>query len=216
MENKCNNYSLSSQGVTESSCVNFFRKSYDAVNDGVRKATLQFQTDPMQFDFRCAKAVYLNSSIKKCFFQNVLLDINLRNKIKHLKSHGMDYYVLEGKAIICFKKMDKKGRVNGFYSQRFKALMKGESVHYSKKMLDNLAEMGIHKPLPIYFIGHILDQANRLVDVRLVHYNDSKIAYEVSLAELFRPNLFNLSENDKKANEIIVESKINRNKRKAQ
>ena len=216
MENKFNDYSLSAQGVTENTYVNFFKKAYEAVNDGVSNATLQFNKDPMQFDFRSAKAVYLNASIKKSFQQAVLKDTDLRIKIKHLKSHGMDYYVLEGKAIVCFKKMDKKGRVNGFYSKRFKALMQGEAVHYSKKMLDNLAAMGIHKPLPIYFVGHILDPANRVIDVRLVRYKDSKTAYEISLAELFRVNLFNLSDDDKKSDEIIVESKLKNKSKKAQ
>ena len=91
--------------------------------------------------------------------------------------------------------------------------MSGKSVHYSKKMLDTLSEMGINKPLPIYFVGHVLDSANRLIDVRLVHYNDSKVAYEVSLQELFRANLFNISQEDKLSNDIIVKSKINKNKK---
>jgi|GEM_PF-2666291 len=213
MLNKNSNYSLSSQGVTQRTYVNFFKKAYESVKDGVSKASKVFSKDPLQFDFRGAKAVYLNASIKKSFQKAVLLDDYLRNKIRHLKSHGMDYYILEGKCIVCFKKMDTKSRVSSFYSNRFKDLMSGKSVHYSKKMLDTLSEMGINKPLPIYFVGHVLDSANRLIDVRLVHYNDSKVAYEVSLQELFRANLFNISQEDKLSNDIIVKSKINKNKK---
>ncbi len=127
-------------------------------------------------------------------------------KINRLKSHGVDYYVLGGKALICFKKMDVKSRISGFYSKRFKEMMNGNAIHYSDNMIQNLAEMGIHKPLPIYYIGYVLDKIGNLADIRLVHYNEGTVAYEVSLAEIFRPNLFNLNGIDT-VDEIKVISK---------
>jgi hypothetical protein len=204
---KSNKYSLYTQGVKEKTYVKFFKKAYEAVNKGVRKSVVDFTKEPEQFDFRTAKAIWLNSSIKKFFQRAILLDENLRSSINHLKSHGVDYYVLDGKAIICFKKMDIKSRVGGFYSKRFKDLMSGNVIHYSKKMLDNLSEMGIQKALPIYFVGHVMDKHNNLIDVRLVHYDNSSIAYEISIKEMFTQTLFNIIKTDSTNSEVVVTSK---------
>lgn len=203
--------SLDGQGVLKNTSVKFLETAYNAVQEGVKNACGRFSSDPNQFDFRSAKPMYLNCSVKKEFKQKFMADFELRGSVKHLKSFGVDYYLLGGKALVCFKKMDKKSRVSGFYSKRFKALMKGESVPYSKQMLENLALMGIHKPLPIYFVGYVLDSLNRLVDVRLVNYRDSTIAYEVSLMDAFKLNLFTATINQVD-DKLEVKSKINKKK----
>lgn len=211
---KSNDFSLESQGVPNELYVNFIRTAYIKVKEGVISSLADFRQDPGQFEFRSAKAVWINSKIKKLFYNSVLFDNQLMSKINHLKSHGVDYYSLDGKALICFKKMDEKGRISGFYSKRFKELMSGNIIHYSKVMLDNLSEMGINKPLPIYYIGHILDNTgNTLSDIKLVHYNDGRVAYEVSLDEIFKPNLFSLNGVDP-VDEIVVTSKRRNNNRK--
>jgi hypothetical protein len=105
--------------------------------------------------------------------------------------------------------MDIKSKINGFYSKRFKEMMNGNAIHYSKNMLENLSEMGIEKPLPIYFLGYVLDKFQDLIDIRLVHYNEGNITYEKSLMEVFRPNLFTLNKNEMN-DEINVTSKMKR------
>ncbi|KOS07223.1 hypothetical protein AM493_15150 [Flavobacterium akiainvivens] len=207
MFHKSNDFSLESQGVPNELYVNFKRTAYSKVKEGVKSSLSDFKNDPGQFEFRSAKAIWINSKVKKLFYSSVLFDNQLMKKVNHLKSHGVDYYSLDGKALICFKKMDERGRISGFYSKRFKEIMSGNIIHYSKVMLDNLYEMGINKPLPIYYIGHILDKTgNSLSDIRLVHYNNGGVAYEVSLEEIFKPNLFNLNGADL-LDEIKVTSK---------
>lgn len=207
MEYKYNKYSLSAQGVSQETYVNFFKKAYVSVKKGVAKSVSDFNKTPEQFDFRTLKAIWLNASVKTFFQKAYMFDEILRSKIKHLKSHGVDYYLLEGKAIVCFKKMDKKSRVSGYYSKRFKDLMEGKAIHYSQRMLNNLAGMGINKALPIYFVGHVIDSTGNLSDVRLVHYDKSQVAYEVNLAELFKPNLFSSANKKDENTDIVVTSK---------
>ncbi len=204
MRYKENTFSPITQGVSEKTYVNFLKNAYDSVKMGVIKSSSDFVIDPEQFNFRTIKAIWINSTIKKLFQRSFLIDESFRNSVKHLKSHGVDYYVIEGKFIVCFKKMDIKSRVSGFYSRRFKNLMEGKAIHYSKKMLDNLALMGINKPLPIFFIGHVIDKIGNLIDVRMVHYNNSKLAYVISLEDYFKPNLFTQIES---APEVKVTSK---------
>lgn len=207
--NKSNKYSLDTQGVANDLYVKFIEMAYNTVKEGVSNSIRVFRNDPGQFEYRSAKAVWMNSQIKKLFYSSVFFDSELKNKINHLKSHGVDYYSLGGKALICFKKMDEKSRISGFYTKRFKDLMNGNIIHYSKSMLENLSEMGIHKPLPIYYVGQVLDKKGDLLDIRLVHYNDGGIAYEVSLMEIFKPNLFSLNGIDS-TSEIKVVSKRKR------
>ena len=210
------------QGVDEETCSQFLKLAHESVRKGIENSSKEFSRDPAQYDFRTAKAVWMNAQIKKLFQQSLLMS-TLRNKVKHLKSHGVDYYLLQGKMLVCFKKMDKKSRVSGFYSKRFKNSLMGGSVNYSKRMLDNLSKMGIIKPLPIYYVGHIIDTSGKLIDVRLVNYENLKVSTLLSLVELFKPNLFsNSSENESdlvksKAKEDLVRLKpgIIAEKRKA-
>jgi hypothetical protein len=210
MLDKSKKFSLDAQGVGNELYVKFTKTAYNAVKEGVYNSLKVFKNDPSQFEYRSAKAVWMNSNVKKLFYNSFILDDTLIKKINRLKSHGVDYYVLGGKAMICFKKMDIKSRISGFYSKRFKEMMNGNAIHYSGNMLNNLSDMGIHKPLPIYYIGYVLDKIGNLADIRLVHYNEGVVAYEVSLVEIFKPNLFNLNEIDT-TDEIKVISK----KRKA-
>ncbi|KAA3624497.1 MAG: hypothetical protein DWP94_03430 [Flavobacterium sp.] len=194
------------QGIAEKTVDDFLKLSVDIVKNGVEESQNSFILDPEQFEYRTAKSIYINSCIKKHFQRCFIKNRSLMNRIRHLKSYGVDYYVIDGKAIICFKKMDRKSRVSGFYSNRFKNLMDGNAIKYSKAMMNNLAEMGVHKSLPIYFVGHVLDSIGRLEDVRLVHYNQSKVAYELSLLELFKPNLFTVKSEEEY--EVLVTSKL--------
>jgi hypothetical protein len=203
---KDNKFSLDAQGVDNDLYVKFTETAYNTVRDGVKNSVMAFNNDPGQFEYRSAKAIWMNSNIKKLFYNSFILDKELIKKINRLKSHGVDYYVLGGKALVCFKKMDNKSKISGFYSKRFKEMMNGNTINYSNNMLQNLSEMGIHKPLPIYYIGYVLDKIGNLSDIRLVHYNDGGVAYEVSLVEIFKPNLFSLNGIDA-TDEIKVTSK---------
>lgn len=213
--NKINKYSLDAQGVGYDLYVNFIEIAYIRVKEGVKKAITDFNDDPELYGYRGLKALYMTSAIKKLFLSSICTEPSILRKINHIKSHGVDYFVLDGKALICFKKMDLKSRISGFYSKRFKDMMSGGVIHYSKTMIDNLAEMGILKPLPIYYVGHVLNKAGNLVDVRLVHYNEGTVAYEVSLQEIFAPNLFNQTITSQTQEDIVVTSKKRKNNKKS-
>ena len=204
---KNNQFSLISQGISEATTTNFLKHAYDSVVSGVAKSNKDFANDPEQFGFRNMKSMWLSSSIKKAFKMKFLKNNELRMSVRHLKSFGVDYYVLQGKAIVCFKKMDSRSRISGFYSKRFKEILAGGTVRYSKKMLDILGTLGIQKALPIYYIGHVLDSTGKPVDTRIVHYNKNGIVYQESLKSLFLPTLFNPTKEEK----LIVKVK---NKRK--
>jgi hypothetical protein len=83
-------------------------------------------------------------------------------------------------------------------------------------MLNNLAEMGIMKPLPVFFVGHVMSDVGSLKDVCIVNYEHSQVATFLSLKDHFTPNLFNIIQtdlNETKINEPIV--KIKSAKKKA-
>ena len=192
-DNKNKALTLITQGISVKTCAEFIKESSAAVISGVKNSQNEFNSDSMQYSFRSAKSVWMISNIKKLFSLKLMEDLYLGRKVKHLKSYGSDYYLVEGKALICFKRMNLKSRVSGFNSIRFKAAMNGNLEKYSISMLKNLAEMGIHKALPIYYIGYILDRVNNLVDVRIVHYQNNEIAYVESLLNRNDDNLFGLS-----------------------
>lgn len=183
---------LKKQGINEDLVVNFLKVAYDAVIQGNSNSNKEFERDREQYSYRCGKSVWRISNIKKLFKQN-FLSSELYKKVLHLRSYGADYYMLDGKVLFCFKKMTQRSRVQGANSARFKDSMAGNLSKYSISMLRVLSDMGILKPLPIYYIGYVLDYKEALTDVRLAHYKDNKIDYLISLKDFFNDDdLFNI------------------------
>lgn len=193
MLHKSNFFKEYMQGIGSDFLEGFLRKVYESTKNGASQALLQIVKFPDEYDFRNAKPVRISSFIKREFVRMLSIDEGLRKKISRFKSHGVDYFLIGGNFLVCLKKIDKKGRVSSFYSKRFKAILNGEEkVPYSKEMLDQLAELGIYKPLPIVFIGHTLDSTGLVLeDVKCVNYKDGKINFLISLKDMFTPNLFN-------------------------
>lgn len=192
--------------VSEETLNQLLRLAHECIKNGVNEAKKQFIKDPGQFEYRAAKSVYMNSCVKKIFKRSLLTETKLMTKIHQLKSHGMDYYLVEGKFLLVFKKMDRKGRVSGFYSKRFKQTIEGNKINYSNKMMDNLSKMGIMKPLPVFFVGHVINEVGSLVDTCFVNYEQGRVTTFVSLDQLFRPNLFSIDELNK--NQLSIEEMV--------
>ncbi|MBS7787686.1 hypothetical protein KIH23_10285 [Flavobacterium sp. CYK-55] len=191
------------QGIDEDLVYRFFNIAKNAVVAGVNGSKREFESDVEQYSYRCGKPVWRNSHIKKKWKEMYIDEIG-RN-INHLKSHGVDYYMLDGKALFCFKEMNSKSMVRGVESKRFKDAMSGNLSKYSTSMLETLAKMGILKPLPIFYIGYILDFKGSLSDVRVAHYKDGGIDFIMSLMNLDEQNLFSILNQD---DDLPVKPKI--------
>lgn len=191
--------------VSEETLNELLTLANDCIKEGVNHARKEFIKEPGLFEYRGLKSMYMNSCVKKVFKESLVTRTKLLTKIKPLKSHGMDYFLVEGKFLMVFKKMDRKGRVSGFYSKRFKQTIEGNKINYSLKMMDNLAAMGIRKPLPVYFVGHVINEVGSLIDTCFVNYEHGRVTTFVSLDELFKPNLFNIGDlNEASIDEMIT------------
>lgn len=188
--------------LSEDDFAKVFEEVKNSIEHGVANANAEFKKNPEQFDFRGARAIYATSAIKKLFRRSIYTNDSMYNMVRHLLSHGVDYFLVKGKFLLCIKKMDKKGRVSSFYSKRFQETINGGKVKYSNKMLNILSKLGILKPLPIYFAGYVLDKAGRLDNILLVNYEQGKVENVISLKQLFEPNLFNIAADKNEANNV--------------
>lgn len=179
--------------LSEDNFKKIFLEVKESIEQGVANANSNFINDPEQFDFRGARAIYTTSSVKKLFRKTIYTNEDVRSLVKHIRSHGVDYFLINGKILLCIKKMDNKGRVSSFYSKRFQQTINGGKVSYSVKMLNLLSELGIKKPLPICFAGYVLNKSGRLDNMFLVNYKHGKVENVVSLKVMFEPNLFNIT-----------------------
>lgn len=201
------------QGMDENFVFQALKAACTAVMDGVSGSKKEFERNVDQYSFRCAKSVWRISHIKKRW-KELYSESSFAKSIMHLRSYGADYYLFNGKVLICFKQMTSRSRVQGMNSKRFKDAMAGNLSKYSVSMINVLSKMGILKPLPIYYIGYILDYKGDLADVRIAHYEDNQIDFLMSLKNLTVHDLFSLTnQND----EIDVKPKdefINKRKRR--
>jgi hypothetical protein len=196
------------QGISSKTREYAMRTAYDAIKKGIDESTIEFNSRIKQYEFRGSKPTWMTSAIKRVFIQKISESV-IGQKVRHIRSYGADYFLIEDKLLLCFKKMNRKGRVNGFSTKRFKSLMEGGMVQYSKAMLDVLAKMGIRKQVPIVFVGHILDSIGCLEDVRMVCYHNNEVIYMESLRHKFQSNLFSV-QIEAREEEVLVKSKKSR------
>lgn len=196
------------QGISSETREYAMRTAYDAIKKGIDESTVEFNTRTKQYEFRGSKSTWMTSAIKRIFIQKISESV-IGQKIRQIKSYGADYFLIEDKLLLCFKKMNRKGRVNGFSTKRFRSLMEGGMVQYSKAMLDVLAKMGIRQQVPIVFVGHIIDSIGSLEDIRMVCYHNNEVIYMESLKHKFQSNLFSV-QIDEKEDKVLVKPKKNR------
>ena len=197
------------QGFSAETVDLFLKAAMDGVSRGVNRSLSDFRKSPRDYKFRNCKSSRLSGLSKSDFELEYLKEPKLRNAIKHLKSYGVDYYLLEGKALFCFKKMDQKGRISGSNTKRFKEIMKDGFVKYTENMYKELTKMGILKPLPIIYIGYQLDKlGTTLLDVKCVYFENDKIDYCFSLLDMYRTNLFNTNTKQEDLVEIQPSIKV--------
>jgi hypothetical protein len=196
------------QGISSETRKYAMKTAYDAIKKGVDESTFEFNTRIKQYEFRGSKSTWMTSAIKRIFIQKISESV-MGQKVRHIRSYGADYFLIENKLLLCFKKMNRKGRVNGFSTKRFRSLMEGGMVQYSKAMLDVLAKMGIRKEVPIVFVGHILDSIGCLEDIRMVCYHNDEVIYMESLRNQFQSDLFSV-QTEEREEEILVAPKKGR------
>lgn len=173
----------------------FLKLWFESIKKASNQCSMDYMKRPLFYSFRNTKPTNFSASVKENVVKEILLTAKFNELVKVLKSHGVEYFLCKGEAFICFKKMNNKGFVNGIKTDRFRNSIDGEEkVHYSKKMMDNLAEMGIHKPIPIFYIGYITNSLGGLVDIKIVNYLHGKINFEASLFNMFEENIFTQSE----------------------
>ena len=98
------------QGVQPKILDEILKNVYVSIESGALEAIRQIIKHPDEYDFRNAKPVRINSFIKKEFIKVLSLDEGLRKRIIHYKSHGVDYFLAEGKFLICLKRTISKIR----------------------------------------------------------------------------------------------------------
>lgn len=210
-DNKSNYFSPITQGVSEETYAILQKIVSENIKKSISEARNEFRDRPLQYSAKRSRTDWITSCIKKHFELAIIKQNDLRKHWTKTKSHGVDYHVIEGKAIFCFKKMDNKGYVSNYRTERFKSLMAGNVITYSSTMLNLLAELGIHKPLPVYFIGYILDNHGSLLDIRITHYDNDQIVFEDSIYMNENISLFNTNDSEVTDDDIQVIPKRKKN-----
>uniref|UniRef100_UPI0039A45518 hypothetical protein n=1 Tax=Ornithobacterium rhinotracheale TaxID=28251 RepID=UPI0039A45518 len=158
--------------------------AYNAVKRGLRDAVEYIHKNPYEFINLKHKANTINSKIVAEFIKNCEKDYNFSRRVHRLNTHGMTYFVIDRKFLICFKAIDERMFVNNQLTNRHRTIMEGGDVIFNKRVREELYRLGVSFEIPLYYVG-FSGNGTGVFGVRFLRYFDNQIAFHLNLSELF-------------------------------
>lgn len=179
------NKSVFDKEVSNKKYNDFIRYAYEGVVEGYARSQKFIIDNPFEFFNKRHQASTVNSKMIANFYSKLNSDFKAFDMTLKMSTYGMTYFLLDNKALFCFKAMDKEGKINNAQTVRFDNTKAGNDVTLKKSIRNELRRRGIEHQPPIFYFGYI-PNINGGITVKLVRFENNKIAYELNLSEYFR------------------------------
>lgn len=170
--------------ITREKYRNFIKIANDAVLEGYARASQYINRNSLEFFNKRHEAETKLAMIIADFYSKVSSDFKTFDMIKKFSTYNMTYFLLDNKALICFKAMDKKGKINNALTDRYEDTLAGNDISLNKGVRAELAKRGIHHQPPIFYVGYQPIE-NGGISVKMVRYEDNEAAFMLNLSEYF-------------------------------
>lgn len=166
---------------------NFIEYAYKGVVEGYARSKEYMLKNPYEFFNKRHQASTINSMILADFYSKLYSDFKAFDMALKMGTYNMTYFLLDNKALICFKAMDKNGKIINALTERFSDTVNGNDVKLKKSIVNELRRRGIEYQPPIFYVG-FKPKENGGIEVLLVRYENNDVAYEQSLTNYFTEN----------------------------
>lgn len=179
------NKSVFDKEVTNKKYNDFIRHAYEGVVEGYARSQKFIIDNPFEFFNKRHQASTINSKMIANFYSKLNSDFKAFDMTLKISTYGMTYFLLDNKALFCFKTMDKEGMINNAKTERFDDTKAGNDVSLKKTVKNELQKRGIEHQPPIFYFGYIPNE-NGGITVKLIRFENNSIAYELNLSDYFR------------------------------
>lgn len=163
---------------------NFIQYAYEGVVEGYARSKEYMLNNPFEFFNKRHQASTINSMMLADFYSKLNSDFRVFDMTLKMGTYNMTYFLLDNKALICFKAMDKNGKIVNALTERFSDTVNGDDIKLKKSVVNELRRRGIEYQPPIFYIG-FKPKENGGIEVLLVRYENNEVAYEQNLTNYF-------------------------------
>ncbi|MCL1688364.1 hypothetical protein CMT57_00200 [Elizabethkingia anophelis] len=171
--------------ITNKKYKDFIRYAYRSVVEGYARSQKYIANNPFEFFNKRHQASTINSMILADFYSKLESDFKAFDMSLKMSTYGMTYFLLDNKALFCFKAMGKNKKINNASTVRFDDTIAGNDVTLKQSVLKELQRRGIEYQPPIFYFVHIPNE-NGGITVKLVRFENNEIAFELNLSEFFK------------------------------
>ena len=157
--------------------------AYKGVRDGYDKAEQYVFENPYEFFNKRHEASTKNAKVLSEFFLRLLTDFKSKDMVLKMGTYGMTYFLIDNKALLCFKMLNKKGKITNALTERHKNSMAGNDVKLKKSVIAELRKRGIEEQPPIYYLGY--QPTDKGLVIKLLRFENNEPAFDLNFSDLF-------------------------------
>ncbi|MRM83351.1 hypothetical protein [Riemerella anatipestifer] len=157
---------------------------HQSVIEGYKNAKNYISKNEYEFMSKRHEANTYNTKIVAAFLKEINKNVKLSSRVKLFCSHSMIYFLVDRKFLMCFKAINNNDMVSNMLTGRHNNVMKVGGVSLNKRILDELAKIGIHRTPPLYYIGYH-QPSNGALNIKCLRYFNYKPVFNLDLSEMF-------------------------------
>lgn len=157
--------------------------AYRGVRDGYDKAEQYVFENPYEFFNKRHEASTKNAKVLSEFYLRLLTDFKSKDMVLKMGTYGMTYFLIDNKALLCFKMLNKKGKITNALTERHKNSMAGNDVKLKKSVIAELRKRGVEDQPPIYYLGY--QPTEKGLIIKLLRFENNEPVFELNLSEMF-------------------------------
>ncbi|KFF22356.1 hypothetical protein [Chryseobacterium sp. JM1] len=178
------NKSVFDKEITNKKYSDFVKYAYKGIVEGYAKSQKYVIENPFEFFNKRHQASTTNSMIFANFYSKLATDFKAFDMTLKISTYGMTYFLLDNKALFCFKAMDKNGKIKNISTERFENTTAGNDVSLKQSVRKELQRRGIEHQPPIFYFVYMPNE-NGGITVKVVRFENDELAYELNLSEYF-------------------------------
>lgn len=179
------NKSVFDKEITNKKYSDFIKYAHNSVVEGYARSQKYIIDNPFEFFNKRHQASTINSMILADFYSKLSSDFRAFDMSLKISTYGMTYFLLDNKALFCFKAMDKEEKINNAQTERFENTKAGDDVSLKESVRKELQKRGIEHQPPIFYFVYIPNE-NGGITVKAVRFENNEVAYELNLSDYFK------------------------------
>lgn len=157
--------------------------AYQSVVEGYSKSLTRIKNEKDVFRDLGLQSAIINADIKAIFDAKFESDYSINKRIKFFKARKTEFYLIDRKILLCFKSIDKFGKIKNIKTDRIKSILEGNDIIFNQSVEKDFRRNKINEQPPIYFVGFNFSEGEV---VKCIRYFNNEVVFNIDLTKRFK------------------------------